>query len=247
MGIVFGSSSQDDDPRVEEGGMVVSADQETATVESFVKRHVCKKSPRRRKVDVPVMFAGLQGAGKSSLVQAIISHAKVANSKSPSPHKHVSPRSTVGFDFHEIKHEHSESITFHLNVWDVGGDRRQRECWEFYYPDVEVIVFVVDSTRVCSKTGVYRDPEARRALHSLAKHHDAKNCSIIVLANKQDCEDSRSIDEISEGLNLSAFSGDAVPIIPVSAKTAHGADKVLEAVANARLLRRTKVALANAA
>ena len=67
-------------------------------------------------------------------------------------------------------------------VYDMSGQGRHRASWAFFYPEVDAIFFVVDST------DRDRIDIARECLSDLARHPALKNRQIplVILSNKTD-------------------------------------------------------------
>ena len=74
-------------------------------------------------------------------------------------------------------------------VYDMSGQGRYRDQWSFFYPDVDGILFVVDAS------DKDRLPIVAEILEEMARHPGLQNRNIpfLILANKQDLEDS--VDE----------------------------------------------------
>jgi ADP-ribosylation factor-like protein 6 len=82
---------------------------------------------------------------------------------------------TVGFTIEEFS---KNNISF--TVYDMSGQGRYRSLWEYYYADVQAIIYVLDSTdkiRMCV---------AKEELEILLNHAEIKPVRIPVLffANK---------------------------------------------------------------
>ena len=79
-------------------------------------------------------------------------------------------------------------------VYDISGQGRYRENWCFFYPDVDGIFFVVDTTD--------RDrlPIVAEVLEEMARHPGLANRNIpfVILGNKADCEDSVDEKELTK-------------------------------------------------
>lgn len=75
-------------------------------------------------------------------------------------------------------------------VYDVSGQGRYRENWSFFYPDVDGIFFVVDTS------DRERLSVVQEILLEMAKHPGLRerNIPFVILANKQDKEEA--LDEL---------------------------------------------------
>ena len=75
-------------------------------------------------------------------------------------------------------------------VYDMSGQGRYRDSWQFFYPDVDGILFVVDATDV-KRLSIVAD-----ILEEMARHPCLRERKIpfIILANKSDMK-GKAIDE----------------------------------------------------
>ena len=83
-------------------------------------------------------------------------------------------------------------------VYDLSGQGRYRHAWQFFYAQVDGIVFVVD----CSdKERLYIVSET---LEEMARHPNLINRKIpfIILANKQDEDDSIDSEQLRRFIQL---------------------------------------------
>lgn len=71
-----------------------------------------------------------------------------------------------------------------------------------YFSQASGIIFVVDA---CSQT---RLPEAREALNEVLEHERMKGKPLLILANKQDCDNAIGEGPLSEQLNLNGILGE---------------------------------------
>lgn len=75
-------------------------------------------------------------------------------------------------------------------VYDLSGQGRYREQWQYFYPDVDGIFFVVDSS------DHERISINQEILHEMARHPGLANRNIpfIIMGNKQD--DDKALPEV---------------------------------------------------
>lgn len=101
----------------------------------------------------------------------------------------------------------------HLKLWDVGGQENLRTLWRAYYADAHAIVFVVDSTDRA------RIEECKDTLRGIVSHQDTEGIPVLMLANKQDRDDSLEVEDIKEIFNKIAehLSARDSRVLPVSA------------------------------
>ena len=147
----------------------------------------------------------------------------------------------------------------YLRIWDVGGQHALRKLWQSYFTACHAIIFVIDSTDVgdadISKLPVssqsasssaraavaddashigHRLAECRAVLESVLAHTDAAGVPLLVLANKQDREDSESVVAIKEGLVRRVVESDKgggvrdSRVLPCSALTGAGVREAVE-------------------
>lgn len=102
----------------------------------------------------------------------------------------VSP--TFGFRIHTIPHS-----DLHLHLWDIGGQRGIRAYWRNYYEETDGLVFVVDSA------APQRFTEALGELRQLLSEDRLASATVLILANKQDCEGAMCMEQMSEILGVS--------------------------------------------
>ena len=129
-----------------------------------------------------VLVVGLDGAGKTTIVQRL--------KYGVSEDKEVIP--TIGFNIECV--EYKKMI---FSLWDLGGAKETRSFWRFYYEGSQGIIFVFDST-----SDALRVEEAREDLHRLLTEHELWDAPLLVMANKQDEPRAMAPREITEKLQL---------------------------------------------
>ncbi|CAI8005256.1 ADP-ribosylation factor 1 [Geodia barretti] len=72
----------------------------------------------------------------------------------------------------------------------------QKYLWRYYYPNIDVLIFVVDSN------DRERMEEVKTELGRLVREDELKDCSLLVMANKQDLPNAMSVQEMSTNLDL---------------------------------------------
>ncbi|CAL1573382.1 unnamed protein product [Knipowitschia caucasica] len=136
-------------------------------------------------VNRQVLVLGLDGAGKSSVLQGL--------SKSESGSRGTRP--TRGFNFISLR-----VLRCQMDFLEIGGGEDLRAYWSDYLRKTHVLVFIVDSSdRI-------RLPVAKSELHRLLKADP--QLPVVVLANKQDKAGAASISELHEELSLGCVSGE---------------------------------------
>lgn len=143
--------------------------------------------------------------------------AFMAASKNRADHIRNSSIPTVGFNMKRVQKGH---VT--LKCWDLGGQPRFRSMWERYCRGVNAIVFIVDSA---DKKAL---PVAKEELHNLLQRQVLDGIPLLVLGNKSDLDDSMSVDELIELMDLKAISHREVSCYGISAKEETNLDAVLQ-------------------
>lgn len=126
-----------------------------------------------------VLVLGLDGAGKSSLLQCLASG---------SLEQDMEP--TQGFNAVSINRE-----DLHIEFLEIGGKEDLRPYWRRYMSKALLLVFVVDSSKP------ERFPLAKEHVHQLLEGHPS--LPVMVLAHKQDLSGASSITDLHESLSLS--------------------------------------------
>jgi ADP-ribosylation factor-like protein 6 len=159
-----------------------------------------KQKPRK------LLIVGLDNSGKSTII----------NFMKPRKEKNKDVQATVGFQTETfLWKKHNVKFT----AFDMSGQGRYRNLWEYYYQDVEAIIFVIDASdmvRMC----VVQDE-----LNALLQHKDNKDrhSPILFLANKMDIQESASATEVAKMLELEVSMKDRpFHIIATNALTGQG-------------------------
>lgn len=175
-----------------------------------------------------MLLLGLDNAGKTTFHEQVkflfIPHA------SP-PKVNIAP--TVGQNVSTIN-----LPDMYLKIWDVGGQQPLRMLWRSYYSSCHAIIFLLDSTQIGDghlehdESG--RLEECRSALEDVLVNGETEGVPLLVLANKQDCEDCVEVVRIKEGFVKHVFEGamgGAIRdsrVLPVSALKGTGVREAIE-------------------
>jgi len=84
----------------------------------------------------------------------------------------------------------------YLKLWDIGGQSTLRKLWKSYYSSAHAIVFVIDSTDVPRI-----ESEVVTTLREVIESEETEGVPVLVLANKQDRDESLEIAELKEVIN----------------------------------------------
>ncbi|KAL7743573.1 hypothetical protein ACLKA6_013378 [Drosophila palustris] len=131
------------------------------------------------KEDVRVLMIGLDAAGKTTTLYQLKLGAKLTNIP------------TIGFNVELLKYKR-----LRLTVWDIGGQKRVRSMWRYYYSNAAGIIFVVDAA------DTERFPEAMSELHSVLHVNELKDSVLMVFANKQDLPQAIAPADLAMRLRL---------------------------------------------
>lgn len=146
-------------------------------IEYFVKR------TRRKSTGCNVIFLGLDGAGKSSLLNFLSGESNTT----------VSPP-TQGFLIKNLK-----IGNFKVHAFDVGGQDHVRPYWRQYYSGAGGIVFVIDAS------DYERLQEAYDVLQEILEEDKLRGTPVLIFANKQDLMDRASTETIKNALDLEQY------------------------------------------
>jgi len=131
-----------------------------------------------------VLFIGLDGAGKTSLLTFL--------KQGPND---VVPKPSVGFETKEVKYK---GVV--MSIFDVAGGAKVRELWKHYYPEIDAVVWVVD----CAVQG--RFAESKAALATALKDASmSRDCPMLIAANKSDISGAKSEEEVKKALDLESL------------------------------------------
>ena len=130
-----------------------------------------------------LVFLGLDNAGKTTLLH-MLKHDKVTQSK-PTYH----PCS-----------EELKMGNIRFNTFDLGGHESARKIWSDYFPTVDGIIFLVDST------DTDRFKEAKKELEDVCSNSLLDNIPIAILGNKIDVKGAVQEYELREALDLNSLT-----------------------------------------
>lgn len=158
-----------------------------------------------------ILLLGLDGAGKTTILYKI----KLNESISTIP--------TIGFNVETLTP--LKGVTF--TVWDIGGQKKIRDLWHYYFQSTDGLLFVVDSTDD-SRFG-----EASEELKAMMNDDSMRYVPVVVIANKQDLPTAKSLDQIVTQLDLKSIPATAKwHIHPASAISGEGLWEAIEHLAN---------------
>ncbi len=133
----------------------------------------------RVKKNVRIIMLGLDNAGKTTLLYKL------------KLNEIVTTIPTVGFNVECVSYR---NINF--TIWDVGGQHRIRKLWDYYFENAFSLIFVIDSS------DWKRIEEAKEELWGIMNNLEMEGKPLLVFSNKQDIEESYSVEEITIKLGL---------------------------------------------
>lgn len=121
---------------------------------------------------------------------------------------------TLGFNIQSLEHK-----GYHLNLWDVGGQKSIRAYWRNYFEQTDGLIWVVDSA------DQVRLDLCKQELMELLHQERLAGASLLIFANKQDVAGALSSEDIARKLELGTskqFENRHWSIQGCSAVTANG-------------------------
>ncbi|KAM9795596.1 ADP-ribosylation factor-like protein 9 [Neosynchiropus ocellatus] len=205
-----GAERREETPQIDDGGSdEEELVEECVLVEATAPPTVAQSSPAGSAAG-QVLVLGLDGAGKTSLLQCLSTGC---------PGVDVEP--TRGFNAVSVNRE---ELSMHF--LEIGGSEELRQYWPRYMSNALLLVFVVDAAD-SSRFSV-----ARSRLHELMAAN--ARLPLMVLANKQDLPSACSITDLHEALSLFEVGDRKLFLIGTHAKT--GAAELSSGVQDAREL-----------
>mmetsp|Transcript_6923 Transcript_6923/g.19138 ORF Transcript_6923/g.19138 Transcript_6923/m.19138 type:complete len:192 (-) Transcript_6923:69-644(-) len=134
--------------------------------------------------DMRVVMLGLDAAGKTTILYKL--HIGEVLSTVP----------TIGFNVEKVQYK---NVVF--TVWDVGGQKKLRPLWRYYFNNTDGLIYVVDSL------DKQRIDHAREEFKTIIEDPLMRNSAILVFANKQDMPNCLSPAEVCESLGLPQLRG----------------------------------------
>ena len=157
------------------------------------------------KKEVKLLMLGIGGAGKTKILYQL---------KMGEP---VNTVPTIGFNVETLEHK---GIKF--TVWDLGGGDKLRILWKNYYVGNDGLIYVVDAN---DKDTIDKSAEEFK---KLMKEEELKDCVILVMANKQDLNNTLSPGVITDKLGMKLLKGRTWFVQGTSAITGQGLKEGLD-------------------
>jgi len=173
----------------------------------YAHEKVEREEARRREVHVVV--AGLEGAGKTSLLYDTVLDMKLPTSPTTEHH-----------NVEKFQYRDKDFVISDLAEQALATKRGS--IWETHHQKgINLMMFVVDATDQ-SKFAANKD----LLINQLMKNDRLKNLPIVVCANKSDKKDAVNIDAISKTLELKSLSN-KMTVIPTHVLDNHTSTKAL--------------------
>ena len=157
------------------------------------------------KKDICILMVGLDAAGKTTILYQL---------KKEEPVKIIPTIETLDYK------------GFNFIVWDLP---RMRYFFKRYYQNIEGLIFVVDSN---DRDRIEGDYSAREELQKMLAEEELKDCSVLVLANKQDLNGAMTPGEVTEKLGMGELKRRIWLVQGTSAITGQGIKEGLDWLAS---------------
>lgn len=165
-----------------------------------------KKQITTKDLTVKIAWVGLDGAGKTTLLKRLTEGIYLEGINR-----------TLGMNIEEYKNEGVRFV-----CWDIGGQISFREAlWKTYITGSMGLVFVIDSANT------ERFNEASLSIWDNVIPTLPKELPILIIANKQDKTDAKTVGEIIRKLELNKLQN-PFAVVPTSAKTGFNVDIAFE-------------------
>ncbi|KAH7816796.1 ARFRP1, ADP-ribosylation factor related protein 1 [Monocercomonoides exilis] len=128
-----------------------------------------------KKAEHTVLILGLDGSGKTSILNQLEQLLFESHSRSAEKPKPALIIPTIGQNSKLVKTKHAD-----VRLLDLGGGATIRNIWKDYYNEANGIIFVVDGTNV------ERFPEAIAEITMLMHTISTNNIPFLVFFNKHD-------------------------------------------------------------
>ena len=158
-----------------------------------------------------ILMLGLDFSGKTTILNKI-------------KHKE-SVRTVYGVGFYV-------EILFYMGIikivsWNLDGASGMRKLYKPYYPNTDGIILIIDSN------DKERIDDAIKCFQDILEVDELKNCPILIMANKQDMNETLSSDEITLFLRNEKYKDRKWCIIKTSGISGQGLEESMQWMASA--------------
>lgn len=119
----------------------------------------------------------------------------------------------------QTKDFNSESISFGdftIYSWTLCEDEKSRPIWRHYFTNAKGIIIVADSSDSESL------PKLKQEIDGILKMQEVEDCPVLVFANKQDTDNSVSVDDIKKEIEMDSWAQKDQNIVASNAMTGEG-------------------------
>eukprot|EP01002_Notosolenus_urceolatus_P013570 NODE_4504_length_793_cov_5.884409_g3739_i0.p1 GENE.NODE_4504_length_793_cov_5.884409_g3739_i0~~NODE_4504_length_793_cov_5.884409_g3739_i0.p1 ORF type:complete len:176 (-),score=42.25 NODE_4504_length_793_cov_5.884409_g3739_i0:72-599(-) len=160
------------------------------------------------KKNVSLICCGLDNSGKSTIINQLKPQKKRESNLGPTPGYQV---------------ESFEKGNVSFKCFDMGGAKRYRNLWEKFFPDVDGVIFVVDSQ------DTFRMVSVKEELDHLLSDASLAGTPILFFANKMDLPGAMTPSDCVEKLDLTTLCATrSYNIFASNALTGEGLDAGLD-------------------
>mmetsp|Transcript_50010 Transcript_50010/g.100680 ORF Transcript_50010/g.100680 Transcript_50010/m.100680 type:complete len:198 (-) Transcript_50010:53-646(-) len=143
-----------------------------------------------QKEECRMVLLGIDNAGKTTTLEQLKS---LFGAKGMAADR-IAP--TIGMNIGRLQIDKVIAV-----FWDLGGHASFRSVWHNYYPEVQGVMFVVDSA------DTRRMEEAKKVLVEVLNHEKLQGVPVICMANKQDVPSALDVKEISRIFDFEQILG----------------------------------------
>lgn len=167
------------------------------------------KKIKAREHEIRLLFIGLEGAGKSSVIASFLNK----------PLEGIPP--TQGFII-----TNEQRSDYKLSLWDLSGSQSTRSSWHSFFDGTDVVVFVVDGSNRQNLN------DFKKEFESAISKDRGNQLTWAILINKSDLPNPVTVAEITDLLDLQQHSARKIMPFSVSASKRTGIDEAFNVILN---------------
>jgi len=161
----------------------------------------------KNEINMKILLLGLDSCGKTTIYKKLM--------KDDSYYDYITTYPTEEINSNNINYK-----TMSYNLIDIGGTKKYREQWKILYNDVDVVIWVIDSS------DNRRIAETKQELNVILSL--TKKLPILFCLNKIDKVNSIKKDELIPLLKLSTIDDRYYELLETSAKQGNGLEFIQE-------------------